>query len=83
MTDGAKSCPQCAESVKSAARICRFCGYQFPGAGTTASKNTANEKIEKGDGEDPTTMTAKNTLRGCLALAVVVVVALFVIGYIG
>ena len=24
-----KVCPQCAEEVKAAARICRFCGYQF------------------------------------------------------
>jgi uncharacterized membrane protein YeaQ/YmgE (transglycosylase-associated protein family) len=27
-----KVCPQCAEDVKAAARICRFCGYNFPEA---------------------------------------------------
>jgi ribosomal protein L40E len=30
-----KVCPECAESVQPAARICRFCGYEFaprPGA---------------------------------------------------
>jgi hypothetical protein len=25
-----KVCPQCAEEVKSAALVCRFCGYEFP-----------------------------------------------------
>jgi hypothetical protein len=25
-----KTCPQCAEQVKRAARVCRFCGYKFP-----------------------------------------------------
>jgi hypothetical protein len=24
-----KNCPECAETVKEAARVCRFCGYRF------------------------------------------------------
>ena len=28
--DEEKTCPQCAERVKAAALVCRFCGYQFP-----------------------------------------------------
>ncbi len=27
---GIKKCPRCAESVKKEARICRYCGYEFP-----------------------------------------------------
>lgn len=26
---GSKSCPECAEQVRAAARKCRFCGYRF------------------------------------------------------
>jgi hypothetical protein len=31
-----KICPQCAEGVKAAARVCRFCGHQFDTVGATA-----------------------------------------------
>jgi hypothetical protein len=27
---GTKACPQCAEQIKAAALVCRFCGYSFP-----------------------------------------------------
>ncbi|PRH29629.1 zinc ribbon domain-containing protein [Burkholderia gladioli] len=29
MSEDEKRCPQCAESVKYAAKVCRFCGHQF------------------------------------------------------
>jgi Uncharacterised protein family UPF0547 len=32
MTAETKFCPECAEPIKSAARVCRFCGYRFPDA---------------------------------------------------
>jgi hypothetical protein len=28
--EATKICPQCAETVKAGARICRFCRYEFP-----------------------------------------------------
>lgn len=33
---GSKTCPMCAEDVKAAALICRFCGYNFPADSTPA-----------------------------------------------
>lgn len=33
MTDGEKICPDCAETVKAAAKVCRFCGHRFDEAG--------------------------------------------------
>ena len=29
---GGKKCPQCAEIVKEQAKVCRFCGHEFPEA---------------------------------------------------
>jgi hypothetical protein len=31
--EGSKLCPQCAESVKAAASVCRYCGHQFEDEG--------------------------------------------------
>lgn len=30
LASGGKKCPQCAEIVKEQARVCRFCGHEFP-----------------------------------------------------
>ncbi len=51
-----KVCPQCAEEVKAAARICRFCGYQFdPLAAGTGPARTALSPNEQGASRVPVT----------------------------
>jgi hypothetical protein len=32
-SEATKSCPRCAETVKAAAKVCRFCQHEFEGAG--------------------------------------------------
>ena len=36
-----KTCPDCAEDVKIAARVCRFCGYRFDRDGSTSEHAAA------------------------------------------
>jgi Uncharacterised protein family UPF0547 len=49
-----KVCPQCAEEVKAAARICRFCAYQFdPLAAGTGPARTALSPNEQGASRVP------------------------------
>ncbi len=36
-----KICPECAESVKAAANVCRFCGYRFEGVGQRGDRAAA------------------------------------------
>jgi hypothetical protein len=58
-----KVCPQCAEEVKAAAKICRFCRYEFP----ESSSQTGVEKTEPVAWEKAFTKTAETespTMKG-------------------
>lgn len=71
-----KICPQCAEEVKAAARICRFCGYQFdPLATGTDPARTALRPNEQG-----ATSTVAPTKPGSKALWLIALVVVVGVG---
>ena len=50
--DGTKTCPECAERVQGAARVCRFCGHQLDGGAaedqpTIGQNGSAKAKQER------------------------------------
>ena len=47
---GTKRCPDCAEQVKEAARVCRFCGYRFapPSASGESLDSEADQEVALG-----------------------------------
>jgi len=42
-----KTCPKCAEQIKSAARVCRFCGYKFDPTPILAAEASVREAAQK------------------------------------
>jgi hypothetical protein len=42
-----KVCPRCAESVRSAAVVCRYCGYEFPAREELSSPTTGEEAAQE------------------------------------
>lgn len=59
-----KKCPQCAETIKADAKVCRYCGHNFAGPATGASKPEAPAK--KGG-------IGKTIGIGCLGVLVLIV----------
>jgi hypothetical protein len=64
-----KKCPQCAETVKAEAKVCRFCGHPF--------KNDVSSNL----GGSPLPNKGKGRGKGCL-IALGILVALWIVGSI-
>jgi hypothetical protein len=47
-----KTCPQCAETVKAAAKICRFCRYEFSSESFELAKPTSAAARERAKDDD-------------------------------
>lgn len=46
MNDDERTCPECAETIKSAANVCKHCGHRFRGSGPKdGPRNEAEEKV--------------------------------------
>ena len=66
-----KTCPRCAETVKAAAKVCRFCGHEFDtNEALAAEAEVVPPKDEKN----------KNTAVGCLVVLGVLTLLLFQCG---
>jgi TM2 domain-containing membrane protein YozV len=67
-----KVCPDCAETVQAAAKVCRFCGYRFDSglSGTTAA---ARKSIDAAEAERvATAKAAPKSAGGALVLGLVI-----------
>jgi ribosomal protein L40E len=42
-----KTCPKCAEQIRAAAQVCRFCGYQFDLKAMVAAEEAIHETTRK------------------------------------
>tara|TARA_R110002049_G_scaffold54908_2_gene152594 strand:- start:507 stop:1106 length:600 start_codon:yes stop_codon:yes gene_type:complete len=80
MPDETKICPDCAETVKSAAKKCRFCGHVFlePGlfktaaaTGMKAATDSAVSEIEKANGRSPENIKKSNLGCSIVLLAII------------
>lgn len=68
MNDDEKICPRCAETVKKAALVCRYCGHEFE---TPPKTQPPRQFVKPPPPDDSKSKQARNGLLGCLGLIVV------------
>ena len=71
-TSDEKVCPRCAETVRAAAKVCRFCGHEFEAQALKPLKVSLGEPAEK-----------KKAAGGCAKFVGAVIVLIFLAAIVG
>lgn len=81
MNDTEKTCPRCAEQVKAAALVCRFCGHEFgDGASTKPSPADSVQSFARPSAQPTSGINAKSIAGGIIVVVIIIVALGYFIG---